>query len=122
MGNPYIKTLVRPATRFSVRADLNGTNRLDLYYVLENLIDPSAILPQDYRMNVVTLKDGRVLSGNVSSQSRHTITIAGLDSVEVIPVSEVVKQEQFEQSTMPEGLLQTLKDEDVVDLIAYLQQ
>ncbi len=70
---------------------------------------------------VVTLKDGRVLSGNVSARSRHTITIAGLDNVEVIPVSEVVKQEQFEQSTMPEGLLQTLKDQEVIDLIAYLQ-
>jgi len=101
---------------------LDGSNRHDLYYVLENLIDPSAVLPQDYRMTVVTLKDGRVLSGNISAQSRHTITIAGLDSVEVIPVSEVVKQEQFEQSTMPEGLLQTLKEQEVVDLIAYLQQ
>ena len=101
---------------------LDGTNRHDLYYVLENLIDPNAVLPQDYRMTVVTLKDGRVLSGNISAQSRHTITIAGLDSVEVIPLSEVVKQEQFEQSTMPEGLLQTMKDEEVVDLIAYLQQ
>ena len=73
-------------------------------------------------MNVITLKDGRVLSGNITAQSRHTITIAGLDSVEVIPVSEVVKQEQFEQSTMPEGLLQTMSQQDVVDLIAYLQQ
>jgi putative heme-binding domain-containing protein len=101
---------------------LDGSNRHNLYYVLENLIDPSAVLPQDYRMTVVTLKDGRVLSGNISAQSRHTITVAGLDSVEVIPVSEVVNQEQFEQSTMPEGLLQTMKDQEVVDLIAYLQQ
>ncbi|MDA0347871.1 MAG: c-type cytochrome [Verrucomicrobia bacterium] len=101
---------------------LDGTNRHDLYYVLENLIDPSAVLPQDYRMTVVTLKDGRILSGNISAQSRHTITISGLDSVEVIPVSEVMKQEQLEQSTMPEGLLQTLKEQEVVDLIAYLQQ
>ena len=106
----------------SLGPHLDGANRKDLYYVLENLIDPSAVLPQDYRMTVVTLKDGRVLSGNISAQSRHTITISGLDSVEVIPVSEVVRQEQFEQSTMPEGLLQTLKEQEVVDLIAYLQQ
>jgi len=34
----------------------------------------------------------------------------------------VVKQQQLEQSTMPEGLLQTLSEKDVVDLVAYLQQ
>ena len=73
-------------------------------------------------MNVITLKDGRVLSGNVSAQTRHTLTIAGLDSVEMIPLSEVKKQEQFEQSTMPEGLLQALNDQGVADLIAFLQQ
>ena len=75
---------------------LDGSDRQNLYYVLENLIDPSAVLPQDYRMHVITLKDGRVLSGNITAQSRHTLTIAGLDRVEVIPISEVIKQEQFE--------------------------
>ena len=73
-------------------------------------------------MTVVTLKDGRVLSGNISAHSRHTITISGLNTVEVIPVSEILKQEEIDQSTMPEGLLQTLKDQEVVDLIAFLQQ
>lgn len=102
--------------------DLNGSDRQNTYYLLENLIDPSAVLPQDYKMNVLTLKDGRVLSGNIVAQSRHSLTLAGLNSVDVIPVSEVVKQEQFEQSTMPEGLLQTMSEQDVVDLIGYLQQ
>jgi len=102
--------------------DLNGSDRQNVYYLLENLIDPSAVLPQDYKMNILTLKDGRVLSGNIIAQSRHSLTLAGLNSVDVIPVSEVVKQEQLEQSTMPEGLLGTLGEQDVVDLIGYLQQ
>jgi len=102
--------------------DLDGSDRRNVYYLMENLIDPNAVLPQDYRMNVLTLKDGRVLSGNLIAQSRHSLTIAGLNSVETIPVSDVVKQQQLEQSTMPEGLLQTLSEKDVVDLVAYLQQ
>ena len=102
--------------------DLNGSDRQNAYYLLENLIDPSAVLPQDYKMNVLTLRDGRVLSGSIIAQSRHSLTLAGLNSVDVIPVSEVVKQERFEQSTMPEGLLQTMSEQDVVDLIAYLQR
>lgn len=106
----------------NVGPHLDGSDRQNLYYVLENLIDPSAVLPEDYRMNVLTLEDGRVLSGNITAQTRHTITIAGLNSVEVVPVSKVVKQEQFEQSAMPEGLLQTLRGQEIIDLIAYIQQ
>jgi len=101
---------------------LDGSDRKNLFYLLENLIDPSAVLPQDYRMTVITLNDGRVLSGNITEQTRHTITLAGLATVEVIPLSEVVKQEQLEQSTMPEGLLQTMNENQVTDLIAFLQQ
>ena len=101
---------------------LDGSDRKNLFYLLENLIDPSAVLPQDYRMTVITLNDGRVLSGNITEQTRHAITLAGLATVEVIPLSEVVKQEQLEQSTMPEGLLQTMSDNEVTDLIAFLQQ
>ena len=106
----------------SLGPPLDGGDRQNLYYLLENLIDPGAVLPQDYRMNLLTLKDGRVLSGNITAQSRHTITIAGPNSVEVIPVSEIIEQSQTEQSTMPEGLLQTMDEREVVDLIAYLQQ
>ena len=101
---------------------LDGSDRKNLFYLLENLIDPSAVVPQDYRMTVITLNDGRVLSGNITEQTRHAITLAGLATVEVIPLSEVVKQEQLEQSTMPEGLLQTMSENEVTDLIAFLQQ
>jgi putative heme-binding domain-containing protein len=101
---------------------LDGSDRKNLFYLLENLIDPSAVLPQDYRMTVITLNDGRVLSGNITEQTRHAITLAGLSTVEVIPLAEVVKQEQLEQSTMPEGLLQTMSENEVTDLIAFLQQ
>lgn len=106
----------------SLGPHLDGSDRRNLFYLLENLIDPSAVLPQDYRMTVVTLKDGRTLSGNITAQDRHTITLAGLTDVEVIPVSDVVKQEPFDQSIMPEGLLQTMKEQEVVDLIAFLKQ
>lgn len=106
----------------SLGPHLDGSNRQDLYYLLENLIDPSAVLPQDYRMTIVTLKDGRVLSGNISERTRHTITVASLDSLEIIPLSEVVSQEQLEQSTMPEGLLELLSESEVRDLIGYLQR
>lgn len=101
--------------------ELNGADRSNLYYVLENIIDPGAVLPRDYWMTVLTLKNGRVLSGTVSSRSTHTLTIVGLTGEEVVPHADIEKMEQFEQSTMPEGLLQSLSENEVRDLVAYLQ-
>lgn len=105
----------------SLGPDLSGANRQDLFYLLENVIDPSAVLPQDYRMTLVTLEDGRTLSGTIAARSAHSLTLAGLGGEQVIANSDIVSQEQLEQSTMPEGLLQNLTEADVRDLIGYLQ-
>ena len=102
--------------------DLNGSDRKNLYYLLENILDPNALVPRDYRMTILTLKDGRVLSGAITQRSRHAVTLVGLAQEDVIPVSEIEEEEQSELSTMPEGLLETLAENEVRDLITYLQQ
>ncbi len=101
--------------------DLSGTNRQDMYYLLENLIDPSAVLPRDYRMTMLVLKDGRTIGGTVSARSSHSITLGSVEGEQVVPLSDIVEETQLDQSTMPEGLLQTLKEEEVRDLVGYLQ-
>lgn len=102
--------------------DLNGSDRKNLYYLLENIIDPNALVPRDYRMTILTLVDGRVLTGTIAQRSRHAVTLVGLAQEDVIPVSEIEEEEQSELSAMPEGLLEQLAEEEVRDLIAYLQQ
>ena len=46
--------------------DLTGSGRSKLDYLLENIVDPNSAVSSDYRMNVVQLKDGRVLSGMIT--------------------------------------------------------
>src|SRR5262249_4600739 len=41
-----------------VGPDLTGSGRDNLDYLLENLLDPSAVVAADFRMSVVELKDG----------------------------------------------------------------
>jgi len=101
--------------------DLGGANRQDLYYLLENLVDPSAVLPMDYRMTIITLADGSQVGGTIASRTSRTITLAGIEGERVIPISEIAKQEQLEQSTMPEGMLRSMTENEVRDLIGYLQ-
>ena len=42
-----------------VGPDLTGSNRANLDYLLENIIDPSAVIPKEYAATVVDMKDGR---------------------------------------------------------------
>lgn len=101
--------------------DLSGADRQNIYYLLENMIDPSAVLPRDFRMTLVTLKNGRTFSGTIAAESPHSITLVGLEGEQVIPNAEILNQEQLEQSIMPEAMLQNLSAEDVRDLVGYLQ-
>ncbi len=100
--------------------DLTGSGRSDLDYLLENILDPSAIVPADYRMTLVTLEDGRVLSGIVASEDEHALLLRQPGASIAIDRTEIVKIDRSPLSMMPEGLLQGLDDSQVRDLVAYL--
>jgi putative membrane-bound dehydrogenase-like protein len=100
--------------------DLTGSGRKDINYLIENIVDPSALLAADYRMTIVTMKDGRVLSGNVSAKSDRTLTLKMVGLEQVIELEQVANTQQLPVSLMPEGLLQALDEEQVRDLMAYL--
>ena len=103
-----------------VGPDLTGSGRANLDYLLENIVDPSGVVSADYRMSVVTLKDGRVLSGVIAGQTDRTLTLRQLAQEMTVEKAEIAKQETSAVSMMPEGLLTALQPDQVRDLIAYL--
>jgi putative membrane-bound dehydrogenase-like protein len=101
--------------------DLTGSGRHDLSYLLDNIVDPSAMVAADYRMTVMTLKDGRILSGNVAAKTQRTVTLKMVGLETTVERTDIAKQEEFPMSLMPEGLLLVLNEQQQRDLIAYLQ-
>ena len=100
--------------------DLTGGDRHKISYLLENIIDPSAIVPADYRMSVIKLKDGRVLSGVLPEQNDRSITVQSQVERLVVERSLITEQNQLPMSLMPEGQLQALGEEQARNLFAYL--
>ncbi len=100
--------------------DLTGSGRADLGYLLENIVDPSAIVPAEYRMNILKLKDGRSLAGVIASQTDRTLTLRSLTEEFTLEKSEVTETQTLPNSIMPEGLLNALTPEQTRNLIAYL--
>lgn len=100
--------------------DLTGSGRSNIDYLLENIADPGAVVNADFRLNVLTLKDGRVLNGMISAKSDRTLTLKTMTEPVTVERTEISKQEELPQSMMPEGLLQAFTPEQVRDLVAYL--
>lgn len=105
----------------TVGPDLTGSNRANLDYLLENVIDPSAVVNKDYRMTILVLADGRVLNGLVTQQTEKTVTLQGLTEKTTIDRADIEESKLTELSPMPEGLLQTLTPVQIRDLVAYLR-
>lgn len=106
----------------NVGPDITGSNRADLNYLLENVLDPNAVIGKAYQLNLFTMKDGRVMSGVIKEENPAAVKIAMMGGVEfTLPQADIAKREVSKLSTMPEGLFDALQPEMVVDLVKYLQ-
>ena len=104
----------------AIAPELTGSDRHNLDYLLENIVDPSAVVPADYRIAIVKLKDGRTLSGVIPEQNDRTVTVQTPAERVSFLRSDIAEMQQLSQSFMPEGLLTALGEENVKHLIAYL--
>ncbi|QDU27448.1 Cytochrome c [Anatilimnocola aggregata] len=100
--------------------DLTGSQRTNLDYVLENALDPSAVVPRDYQVTTFLLDNGRVVQGIVLRETAVAVTAQTPNEVLTIPVSTIEERKLSKLSMMPEGIFQRLSDNDVRDLVAYL--
>ncbi|MBY0230601.1 MAG: DUF1080 domain-containing protein, partial [Gemmataceae bacterium] len=104
-----------------VGPDITGANRGDLNYLLENILDPSAVIPKEYAMSVITTRRGRVFSGIVKEETEKALTVVLPEEVVTVLRKDIEKREASPLSMMPDDLVSKLKDEEVFALIAYLQ-
>jgi putative membrane-bound dehydrogenase-like protein len=103
-----------------VGPELTGSNRADLDYILSNVLDPSALIGNDYLAHTIATTDGRVLTGIIRAEDNDSITLVTANETLTVPKSDVEDRRQSEQSMMPEDLWKPLADHEVRSLVAYL--
>lgn len=101
--------------------DITGSDRKNLEYIISNIIDPNAEIPNDYRTTIVRLKDDRVLVGVIRSREGKSITVATPGEVVSVAKQDVASVEPQNFSMMPEGLVLTFTDQELRDLVSYLR-
>ncbi|MDE2835055.1 MAG: PmoA family protein [Bacteroidota bacterium] len=102
--------------------DLTGANRTSTPYLLSNLIDPDEFIQEDYRMVIVTTRDGRTYVGSITAENDRQVTIrpVGLPEV-VLSRADVQSTEVSAESLMPEGMLDRLSEREVIDLFEFMR-
>jgi putative heme-binding domain-containing protein len=96
--------------------------------LLESIIVPSLVVADNYRAVRVVLTDGRVFTGRVlpsgdyrsSSLRLATDPASPLKTVE-IEKAKIESHETLPTSWMPDGLLDTLAKDEILDLVAYIE-
>jgi putative membrane-bound dehydrogenase-like protein len=125
-GNELFKKICASCHRLhgeggKIGPDLTGSQRKNLEYVVQNLVDPNALVGKDYQMTVIQTSAGRTLSGIVISENEKTLTIQTPTDQVILPVNDIEERKKQSISMMPEGMLDKLKEEEIINLVAYLQ-
>ena len=100
--------------------ELTGSQRANPEYILHKVLDPNAAVPKEAQVTQFVMLNGRVLSGLVKEQTAKVVLVQTPTEVIRVLVSDIEKRETKPISLMPEGILATLTDTQVRDLLAYL--
>ena len=87
-----------------------------------SIIYSSAGINFGYEGFIVRLKDGSEVSGYILNQSEDAVSIKMMGAtVKDISMTEIESIEPKKNSLMTEGLHQVMKEQELVDVVAYLE-
>jgi len=116
-GYPIGPDLTRVASRFSREV------------LLDEILLPSRTIAENYRTVLLNLKDGRQLAGQIIPNLDYRAPKLQLaqdplhpDKITQISKHHIINQEHSTVSLMPLGLLNLLDQEEILDLLAWLEQ
>jgi putative heme-binding domain-containing protein len=104
----------------NVGPELTGSQRTNLDYVLENMLDPSAVVGKDYQVTILATTSGRVLTGIIKQENDKALTVQTQNELIILPKEDIESRKPSALSIMPEGQLDPMTITEVRDLIAYL--
>jgi putative membrane-bound dehydrogenase-like protein len=101
---------------------LAGSWRHGLNYFLDNIVDPNAVVGENFRTTLITTDSGVVHSGLLESESDTSVTLRTAEKQITVPKSEIEERKLIDQSIMPTGLLDKLSEEEIIELLKYLTE
>ena len=103
----------------------NVSTRFKRQDVLEAITEPSKVVSEQYMNTMFTLADGQVVAGRIAQETGDKVVVMTnpFDPATTAKVSkeDIKARELSKVSPMPPGLLSTCTEEEILDLLAYLE-
>lgn len=110
----------------SVGPELSGVgSKYSLRDILESITEPSKVISDQFQTYNIWKKDGDDISGRITDENAERIIV--MPSMLIpemtieVPVTEIAQRAPSKISAMPTGLVNGLSEEEILDLLAYLQ-
>jgi putative heme-binding domain-containing protein len=105
--------------------DLTGAaGRFSVRDLLESIVEPSKEISDQYAAVIITTTTGKIVTGRIVNYQGDSMSVMTnmLDPNDLTNVNakKVESIEKSKVSMMPEGLLDTFKEDEILDLVAYL--
>jgi len=99
--------------------------KTDVAKIVESLTEPSKEIEAKYRTQIIATLDGKLYSGVIVEQNDKVLKLSDNPLKEdggviEIPKDSIDEQDESKVSIMPEGLLNTMTRDEILDLIAYI--
>lgn len=103
--------------------DLTAYDRRNTRELALNIVDPNAYIREGYVNYRFEMKDGQTIMGTIKDQTEHHYLVKLASGEERhLSTTQVDKALPQDQSLMPERLTESLSDQQIRDLLIYIQQ
>ncbi len=108
-----------------VGPDLTGSaNRYTLRDLLENIVEPSKVISDQYESSVIELKSGGTVTGRITGEEGGIVQVAtnpaAPGDLTEVRLREITSRKASPTSLMPPGLINSMNPDEVRDLLAYI--
>src|SRR5262249_60077936 len=89
--------------------------------LLKKITPPNPPTARGYRQYTVETQKGQLLTGLIVDETKESLVLKNAEGERIVlPAKDIAGKNEMELTIMPEGLVQTMTDQDLVDLLAYL--
>jgi putative heme-binding domain-containing protein len=109
----------------SMGPDLTGVSgRFSVRDLLESIVEPSKVISDQYAAVEITTTDGKVVVGRIINLHDNNIMVntnmLDPNAITAIDTRKIESKEVSRTSMMPKELLDTFKEDEILDLVAFL--
>ena len=104
---------------------LEGTGAKGIEYIVENILNPNAVIGEDFLVRQILTIDGVVMTGVVMTgvvlkETDSTVKLRAATSTQTVAKEDIEQMVVSKNSFMPEGLIKQLTDRERTELLMHL--